>query len=88
MLSFESPFSSCSLPGFLDMMGLVSLTRIEDLEISIPILSLHFILMMYYFSGYKSTTKFLLSFPAMNEFLGIHESEVSLNIPVGFSSIP
>ena len=48
--SLKRSLSSCSFPSFLDMMRLVSFSGIEDLEISIAIIGLDFVLMMDYFS--------------------------------------
>jgi hypothetical protein len=68
------------------MVSLVCLSGIEDLEISVSIVGLDFILMMDNLSGIKFTTKFLFSFPAMDKFTGIYESEISLYISIGLAS--
>lgn len=56
MSAFQSPPSSGLCPCLLDMVSLVSFSRIEDPEIAVPIICLELVLMMDHFSRLEFPT--------------------------------
>jgi hypothetical protein len=58
--------------------------RTEHLEIAIPIICLDLVLMVNHFAKLKFPTYLSLSFPAMNKFSRVCESEIAMYISIGF----